>query len=89
MFQAQPGQEYSEIVLHVKFKENDATLQQETLGNLGVNLVYGAFHLYDNPRRLIKSLYDDISVDKIEIDMIDFQGPAFPYVDNRLNEFFS
>ena len=48
-------------------------LQQETLGNLGVNLVYGAFHLYDNPRRLIKSLYDDISVDKIEIDMIDFQ----------------
>ena len=44
MFQAQPGQEYSEIVLHVKFKENDATLQQETLGNLGVNLVYGAFH---------------------------------------------
>ena len=23
MFQAQPGQEYNEIVLHVKFKEND------------------------------------------------------------------
>ena len=43
MFQAQPNQEYSEIVLHVKFKENDATLQQETLGSLGVNLVYGAF----------------------------------------------
>ncbi len=84
MFQAQPNQEYSEIVLHVKFKENDATLQQETLGSLGVNLVYGAFYLYDNPRRLIKSLYDDISVDKIEIDMVDFRGPAFEYVDNRL-----
>src|SRR5574343_68706 len=84
MFQAKPNQDYSEIIIHVKFKENDATLQQETLGSLGVNLVYGAYHLYDNPRRLIKSLYDDISVDKIEIDMIDFQGPAFPYVDNRL-----
>ena len=84
MFQAQPNQDYSEIVLHVKFKENDATLQQETLGSLGVNLVYGAFYLYDNPRRLIKSLYDDISVDKIEIDMVDFRGPAFEYVDNRL-----
>ena len=84
MFQAQSNQEYSEIVLHVKFKENDATLQQETLGSLGVNLVYGAFYLYDNPRRLIKSLYDDISVDKIEIDMVDFRGPAFEYVDNRL-----
>lgn len=84
MFQAQPDQDYSEIIIHVKFKENDATLQQETLGSLGVNLVYGAFHLYDNPRRLIKSLYDDISVDKVEIDMVDFQGPAFKYVDNRL-----
>ena len=84
MFKAQAEQEYSEIVLHVKFKENDATLQQETLGSLGVNLVYGAFYLYDNPRRLIKSLYDDISVDKIEIDMVDFRGPAFEYVDNRL-----
>lgn len=84
MFQANPNEDYSEIVLHVKFKENDATLQQETLGNLGVNLVYGAFNLHDNPRRLIKSLYDDISVDKIEIDMVDFRGPAFEYVDNRL-----
>ncbi len=84
MFQAKPNQDYSEIIIHVKFKENDATLQQETLGSLGVNLVYGAYHLYDNPRRLIKSLYDDISIDKIEIDMVDFQGPAFQYVDNRL-----
>lgn len=84
MFQAQPDQDYSEIIIHVRFNENDATLQQETLGSLGVNLVYGAFHLYDNPRRLIKSLYDDISLDKIEIDMVDFRGPAFKYVDNRL-----
>lgn len=84
MFQDKPGEEYSEIVLHIRFKENDSTLQQETLGNLGVNLIYGAFYLSDNPRELIKSLYDDIAMDKIEIDMIDFQGPAFKYVDNRL-----
>jgi hypothetical protein len=32
MFQAKPGEDYSEIILHVKFNENDATLQQETLG---------------------------------------------------------
>lgn len=84
MFQHAPNAEYSEIILHIKFKENEASLQQETLGNLGVNLIYGAFNFYDNPRSLIKSLYDDISVDKIEIDMIHFEGPAFPYVDNRL-----
>lgn len=84
MFQHLPNAEYSEIIIHIRFKENEASLQQETLGNLGVNLIYGAFNLCDNPRKLIKSLYDDISVDKIEIDTIHFEGPAFPYVDNRL-----
>ncbi len=83
-FQAEATESYSEIVLHIRFKENDATLQQETLGNLGVNLIYGAFYFYDNPRKLIESLYDDISTHQIEIDMIDFSGPAFRYVDNRV-----
>lgn len=83
-FQVAENQDYNEIVIHVKFNENDATLQQETLGNLGVNLIYGAFNYNDNPRRLIESLYDDISLDNLEIDMIDFNGPAFEYVDNRL-----
>lgn len=83
-FQLHDTEDYSEIVFHVKFKENDATLQQETLGSLGVNLIYGAYNLSDNPRKLIESLYDDISTDNVEIDMIDFSGPAFTYVDNRL-----
>lgn len=83
-FQRDENEDYSEIVIHVKFKENDATLQQETLGSLGVNLIFGAFYYSDNPRRLIESLYDDISTDNLEIDMIDFQGAAFEYVDNRL-----
>ena len=83
-FQLDEKEDYNEIVFHVKFNENDATLQQETLGGLGVNLIYGAFNYSDNPRRLIESLYDDISTDNVEIDMIDFSGPAFTYVDNRL-----
>ena len=83
-FQLDEKEDYNEIVFHVKFNENDATLQQETLGGLGVNLIYGAFNYADNPRRLIESLYDDISTDNVEIDMIDFSGPAFTYVDNRL-----
>ena len=83
-FQLNENEEYNEIVIHVKFRENNATLQQETIGNLGVNLIYGAFYYSDNPRRLIDSLYDDIDIDDLEIDMIDFNGPAFAYVDNRL-----
>lgn len=83
-FQLDENGDYNEIVLHVKFNENDTTLQQETLGKLGVNLIYGAFNYSDNPRKLIESLYDDISTDNLEIDMIDFSGPVFIYVDNRL-----
>ncbi|WP_338349990.1 TonB-dependent receptor [Nonlabens tegetincola] len=83
-FQASPGEEYSKIILHVRFKERDARLQQITLGILGTNLIYGAFYKYDQPKKLLKYLYDHIDMDKIEIDMINFSGPRFENVDNRL-----
>ncbi len=83
-FQATPEEDYSEIVLHVRFKERDARLQQLTLGILGTNLIYGAFYKHDNPKKLIKYLYDHIDKDKIEIDMVNFGGPLFKDVDNRL-----
>ncbi|MCH2196004.1 TonB-dependent receptor [Kordia sp.] len=83
-YQIDPSQEYNEIVLHVRFHEIDAKLQQETLGIMGVNLIFGAFYKYDNPKQLLKSLYDHIDKDKIEIDTINFSGPQFDEVDNRL-----
>ncbi|AGC78167.1 hypothetical protein LX97_03036 [Nonlabens dokdonensis] len=83
-FQASPEEEYSEIILHVRFKERDARLQQITLGILGTNLIYGAFYKHDQPKKLLEYLYDHIDKDKIEIDMINFSGPRFEEVDNRL-----
>ncbi|MEM6686969.1 MAG: TonB-dependent receptor [Bacteroidota bacterium] len=83
-YQIDPSEGYNEIVLHVRFHENDAKLQQETLGTMGVNLIFGAFYKYDNPKQLLKSLYDHIDKDKIEIDTINFSGPQFDEVDNRL-----
>jgi hypothetical protein len=83
-FQLDPLEDYNEIVLHLRFKETDVTLQQETLGKLGVNLIYGAFYLNDNPKDLLISLYDNLHKDQLEIDMINFSGPRFMYVDNRL-----
>lgn len=83
-FQLDPRGDYNEIILHIRFKETEAKLQQETLGVLGVNLIYGAFYLNDNPKELLKSLYHNIDKDKIEIDMINFSGFHFMYVDNRL-----
>ncbi|WP_111708471.1 TonB-dependent receptor [Lutibacter citreus] len=83
-FQLDPLEDYSEIILHIRFKETDAKLQQETLGILGVNLIYGAFYLNDKPKELLKSLYDNLHEVQLEIDMINFEGPRFSYVDNRL-----
>lgn len=83
-YQIDPEQEYNEIVLHIRFKENDARLQQETLGILGTNLIYGAFYKYNEPRKLLRYLYDHLHKDQLEIDTINFSGPVFEDVDNRL-----
>jgi hypothetical protein len=83
-FQLDPLEGYNEIVLHIRFKQTDARLQQETLGILGVNLIYGAFYMNDRPKELLKSFYDNLDKDQIEIDMVNFSGPRFMYVDNRL-----
>lgn len=83
-FQTKPDEAYSEIVLHIRFKENEAVLQQNTLGILGVNLIYGAYYKHDEPKKLLRYLYDHIDKDKIEIDTINFSGPKFENVDNRL-----
>ncbi len=83
-FQVTPDGDYNEIVLHIRFKENDARLQQETLGKLGTNLIYGAFYKYNMPRKLLRYLYDHLDKDQLEIDTINFSGPVFEDVDNRL-----
>lgn len=83
-YQIDPKEPYNEITLHIRFHENDAQLQQITLGTLGVNLIYGAYYKYDQPNKLLRYLYDHIDKDKIEIDTINFSGPRFENVDNRL-----
>jgi hypothetical protein len=83
-FQTAPDQEYSEITLHVRFNQTEARFQQESLGIMGSNLIYGAFYKHDEPKKLLKYLYDHIDKDAIEIDTINFTGPLFKNVDNRL-----
>ncbi len=83
-FQLDPLEGYNEIIIHIRVKQSNAQLQQETLGVLGVNLIFGGFYMHDNPKEIVKSLYDNIEKDQIEIDMINFSGSRFTYVDNRL-----
>jgi hypothetical protein len=83
-FQTDSKQDYSEIQMHIRFHLNDAKSQQEVLGIMGVNLIYGAYYKHNKPRSLIKYLYDHIDPNAIEIDTINFSGPLFKDVDNRL-----
>lgn len=83
-FQLDPDHEPNDVLFHIRMKEEEASLQQETIGVMGVNLIYGCFNIRNNPEELLKSLYDNIARYKIEIDMIHFEGPDFKNVDNRL-----
>jgi len=83
-FQAHPRDQDSQIILHVRMLDTENALQQEALGIVGVNLLYGAFCLNHEPDKLVESLLDDLSTRRIEIDMIEFSGIAFRQVDNRV-----
>ena len=83
-FQLAPNGPYNDVVLHVKLLDNDNNLQQQAVGILGVNLMYGCFYYHDQPNLFLQSLMDDLSPDRIQIDMIRFEGPNFTKVDNRL-----
>ena len=83
-FQGLPHDKESQIVLHVRLLDRETSLQQEALGVVGVNLLYGAFFLHHQPEVLVESLLDNLSPERLEIDMIEFSGSEFGDVDNRL-----
>ncbi len=83
-FQSRPHDEPSQILMHVRMLDIEASLQQEALGIVGVNLCYGAFFLHHMPEKLVESLLDMLTVGRIEIDMIELSGIEFRNVDNRI-----
>ena len=82
-FQTAPHGESSEVVIHVHLLDEDPAREQEALGVLGVNLIFGAFYQHETPPELIVSLLDGLTRDRLEVDMIKVCGPAFPGIDNR------
>lgn len=83
-FQAYPRDQDNQIIIHVRMLDEEHTLQQEALGIIGVNLIYAASFLHYSPQQILESLLDNLSTDRIEIDMIEFSGVAFRCVDNRV-----
>jgi hypothetical protein len=83
-FQIHPQEPPNDIILHLRMWDKETVLQQEALGIFGVNFIYGAFFYRTSPEKFIRSLVDNLSTDRIEVDMLKFAGPAFAQVDNRL-----
>ena len=83
-YQAHPRDEDSQIVLHVRMLDHENALQQEALGIVGVNLLYAAFFLHHEPHLMLESLLDNLSTERIEIDMVEYSGIEFRHVDNRV-----
>jgi hypothetical protein len=82
-FQEDSHGEPSQIIIHIRMLDESNVDQQEALGIIGVNLLYGAFY-HRPPEKLIASLQENLAPDRILVDMIRFSGPAFPNIDNRL-----
>ncbi len=74
-FQAETRAEPSEIIIHVRMLDESNVDQQEALGVVGVNLLYGAF-FHHRPEEFIASLPENLAEDRIQVDMIKFSGPG-------------
>ncbi|NDC39554.1 MAG: hypothetical protein EBZ48_16200 [Proteobacteria bacterium] len=76
-FQTAPGSAPNDILLHVNLMESTNLGQQQALGVLGVNLIYAALYHRDSPAKLLASLHDSLSIERIEVDCVHLSGPAF------------
>jgi hypothetical protein len=76
-FQTEPEGEASEVQLHVRLFDDTNKQQAEALGILGVNLLYACYFMREKMQMFLRSLMDQLSRKRLEIDMVDFSGPAF------------
>lgn len=80
--QMYPGAEPSDIIVHVRMRDSEAEAQQDALGIVGVNLIYAAYYYFENPKKLVDSLTDNLAQGRIEIDSLELKGPYFEDVDS-------
>jgi hypothetical protein len=82
-FQLSPDRAPNDLILHVRLLDRDNRMQQQAIGVLGVNMVYGCFRYFNDPKSLLLSLMDNLH-GRVALDMVRLSGPDFSHVDNRL-----
>ena len=83
-FQAEPNGQPNQILLHINLGDSTAQLQQQAIGTLGVNLIYASYHQRSSPANFLAGLFDDLSLERLEIDVLELTGPVFAGEDSRL-----
>jgi len=83
-FQAYPKAPPSDAIIHIKMFDRENLQQQETVGQVGVNLIHACFNFCHDHETFVKALMEGLSRDRIEIDMIRIEGPAFKGEDSRV-----
>ena len=76
-FLEKPGGTPSDLILHLNLRDPSNLHQQEAVGILGVNLIYAAFHALASAEEFFQSLLEELALDRIEIDCIEWSGPVF------------
>jgi hypothetical protein len=82
-FQLQPGGPPNDLLLHINMRDPANVLQQEAVGVLGVNLIYAALYELQTEDSFLAGLAQEVVRERIEIDYMDFRGPAFERWDHR------
>lgn len=83
-FQHKPGAAPSDLIIHVRMKDQENVQQQEAVGLLGVNMLFSCFNYCSEPKRFVSTLLDNLTSRRLEIDMIRISGDAFAGVDSRI-----
>lgn len=76
-FLQQPGGPLNDVILHVNLRDNSNARQQEAVGILGVNLIYGAYHAIEHAEEFLASVSEDLGLHRVEIDCLEVRGPVF------------
>src|SRR5215469_12060864 len=83
-FQSASGTRPSDILLHVALRDRTVEQQRSALGVLGVNLVHAAFREKAEAASFLGALFEGLSLDRLEVDVVELSGPAFAGQDSRL-----
>ena len=83
-FQMKPGDPPSDVILHVRLLDHRTIDQMEALGIIGLNLIHSAFRYRGHLKRFVESLVDNLTLGRVEVDLLKFTGHGYGFFDNRL-----